>query len=391
MRSTINRLFISRLAPAALATILALPLVGCQTDKGATWPSFGKYRLPYADGTQVYVSNDFITHNPDGRYDLRGQGGGPYSVVAAADGWIRYIVDHNTGHQTGDNNFVWIEHPVPYCQPQGVTWPGKPANYDQTCVQCLGNRCNEWTKYSHMSANSTTEIADLAEGEWVTAGTFLGYEDDIGHAHNDHVHFEVTKVDPDEPFGAEPEDIANGMAWDWSGGDWLGSPNVLPQICDIGILYDGDTHVAAPCSAASMAPPVALALLWQSGAQQPMTATATIVLDGPDGAGRVTLKSVQLTSPVVFNHGASQVTVSSLRLVRPVTISLNRDGVGRAPADQLIWSATLILVAPEGGRTRNRLNGPVRGTLQIAVTPSHVQLSLDAGALGHISGAGLRQ
>ena len=33
--------------------------------------------------SEVKVVNDFITHDPDGRYDLRGQGGGPYSIVAA--------------------------------------------------------------------------------------------------------------------------------------------------------------------------------------------------------------------------------------------------------------------------------------------------------------------
>ena len=58
-------------------------------------------------------------------------------VVAAADGWIRFIVDSNTGHTTG-NNFVWIEHPAPYCQAAGVTWPGKPANYKHHLRALLG-------------------------------------------------------------------------------------------------------------------------------------------------------------------------------------------------------------------------------------------------------------
>src|SRR6185436_1645455 len=64
-----------RLLPIALTTLAALPLAGCQTAKGATWPAFGTYRLPYADGTEVTVNNDFITHDPDGRYDLKGHGG----------------------------------------------------------------------------------------------------------------------------------------------------------------------------------------------------------------------------------------------------------------------------------------------------------------------------
>ena len=382
---------ISRLAPVALTALLAVTLGGCQTDKGATWPALGTYRLPYADGTQVYVSNDFTTHSPDGRYDLRGEDGGPYAVVAAADGWIRYIVDSNVGHGTGDNNFVWIEHPYPYCQAQGVTWPGKPGNYDQTCVPCAGTRCNEWTKYSHMSPGSTTGDAGLVEDQWITAGTFLGYEDDIGKATGDHLHWEVTKVDPDQPFGTDPEDVANGWARDWSDGGWLGSPNVLPSICGIGILYDGDTHTAGPCPGASMSQPVALSLAWQPPSNQTVAATAAVLVDGPDHAGRVTLAGLQLTSPVVFAYGASQVTVSSLRLVRPATVSLDHDGLGRLPADQLIWSASVLLVAPDGSRTRSRLDGPVRGTLEVAATASHLQFTLEAGALGRISGTGARR
>jgi hypothetical protein len=382
---------LSRLTPVVLATILVVPLAGCQTDKGATWPSFGKYRLPYADGTTVFVSNDFTTHSPIGRYDLRGQDGdSPYSVVAAADGWIRYIVDSNTGHQTGNNNFVWIEHPYPYCQPEGVTWPGKPANYDQTCVQCLGDFCNEWTKYSHMSPGSTTGDAGLAEQDWVTAGTFLGYESDIGKAHNVHLHFEVAKVRPSLPFDLDWDDIANGMAFDWSGGAWLGSPNLLPQICDIGILYDGDSHTAGPCPDAAMSQPVALSLVWQSGTSQPVHASASALVDGPDASGRLTLTTLQTTAPVSFGYGASLVTLHSLRLLRPVTVTLTH-GVGRTPADQLIWSANLTVVTPDGNRTRTRLNGPVRGLLQVASTGSQLQLSLDAGALSYLSGTGTRR
>ena len=382
---------ISRLAQVALTASLAVPLAGCQTDKGATWPAFGTYRLPYADGTQVYVSNDFTTHAPDGRYDLRGQDADEYTVVAAADGWIRHIVDSNVGHGTGDNNFVWIEHPSPYCQAGGVTWPGKPGNYDQTCIPCSGTRCNEWTKYSHMSPGSTTGDAGLSEGQWVTAGTFLGYEDDIGHADNEHVHWEVAKVDPDQPFGTDPEDIANGWAWDWSGGDWLGSPNVLPSICGIGILYDGDTHTAGPCPDVSRSQPVALSLVWQAGPNQSIPATATLLVDGPGDAGRITLAGLRLNAPVVFGYAAGQVTVSGLRLVRPATVTLDGRGLGRLPGDQLIWSANLLMVGPSGSTTRRQLAGPVRGTLDVAVTGSQLQLSLEAGALGRISGVGVRR
>ena len=132
--------------PIVLTLLSTFALTGCQTDLGATWPAFGTYRLPYGDGTNVRVSNDFVTHNPDGRYDLVGLGAGPHQVVAAAGGWVRLIVDTNAGHQSGHNNYVWIEHPSPFCQANGVTWPGKPANYSQTCVPCLGAFCNEWNE-----------------------------------------------------------------------------------------------------------------------------------------------------------------------------------------------------------------------------------------------------
>jgi hypothetical protein len=196
--------------PIVLTVLSTLALTGCQTDLGATWPAFGTYRLPYTDGTAVRVSNDFVTHDPDGRYDLVGQGAGPHQVVAAAGGWVRLIVDTNAGHQSGHNNNVWIEHPYPFCQANGVTWPGKPANYAQTCVPCLGAFCNEWTKYSHMSTNSTTGDAGLSEGDWVAAGQFLGFEDDIGHATGPHVHIEMAKLDPTHPI----QDEVDGFAFD---------------------------------------------------------------------------------------------------------------------------------------------------------------------------------
>jgi hypothetical protein len=377
------------LIPIALTTLAALPLAGCQTNSGVAWPAFGTYRLPYADGTEVTVNNDFITHDPDGRYDLKGHGGGPYSVVAAADGWIRFIVDSNNGHTTGHNNYVWIEHPSPYCQAGGVTWPGKPADYDQTCIPCLNGKCNEWTKYSHMSTDSTTVDAGLSAGTWVPAGTFLGYEDDIGHATGPHVHWQVTKLDPDHPL----ESDVDGFAFDWSNDGWLASPDVLPSICDIGILYDGDTHTAAPCSATSkQTQPAMLTLMWQSGATSPPTTTASASIDVRRAADRVSLSNLRLQSPVVVDYGADRIRLDRLRLVRPVTIALDRSGVGRLPADQLIWSAALVTTFPNGSQMRSRLDGPIRGWLNVRLTRSTLQLSLETGEFGTISAvAGLAQ
>jgi Peptidase family M23 len=135
------------------------------------------YRVPYANGTDVHVTNDHYTHSPVGRYDMSGTGNGSscsgnYRIVAAAEGIIRKIVDNHglVGSETDCdvvncadfNNYVWIEH----------------AN-------------GEWTKYSHMARNSTRVAAGLSVGDQVCAGTFLGYECEIGQASGPHLHFEV--------------------------------------------------------------------------------------------------------------------------------------------------------------------------------------------------------
>ncbi len=140
------------------------------------------YRVPYANGTAMSVSRDHFTHtSPDGdvtgRYDLvgtgQGSGCGIYRLVAAAAGIVRRVVDtHNTtctGDGCGDyNNYVWIEH----------------AN-------------GEWSKYTHMKQHSASQDAGLVVGQAVCAGTFLGYECDIGHADGQHLHFEVRR--PNDP------------------------------------------------------------------------------------------------------------------------------------------------------------------------------------------------
>jgi hypothetical protein len=114
-----------------------------------------------------------------------------------------------------------------------------------------------------------------------------------------------------------------------------------------------------------------------------------VLVDGPDRSGRITLTNLQLQSPVVFNYGPTRIRVSSIRLVRPVTVRLGRGGVGRLPADQLIWSAALVIVGPDGTQVRRRLDGPVRGSLDVALTGSTLQLRLDAGALGTLSASGI--
>lgn len=175
----------------------------------------GEYQVPYVSGTEVTVLRDFVTHDsPRGRmYDLATDG--PAFVAAAADGWVRFIEDQNTTEGSGDNNYVWIEHPYPFCQDPSdsarADWPGKPANYDQTCKPCRRGYCNEWTIYAHMAPNSVTGqggfFAGLSEDDWVTAGQPIGIEDDIGVSSlGDHLHWHVFRGQPDW----EPEDSQGG-------------------------------------------------------------------------------------------------------------------------------------------------------------------------------------
>jgi hypothetical protein len=187
--------------------------------------SKGVYRIPYADGTQVRIGRDHATHTPKGRYDMGGQGGGTYRIVAAADGRIRYLEDRYdkkldcNGPDNDDpaddlpasekkNNYVWIEH----------------AN-------------GEWTKYSHMTRGSTTGKAKLKVGDSVKAGTYLGDEGDVGCAGGDHLHLEAAVLRATDPITA-----VGGYAKDNEGS----KRNRIVRVCGIdgGRFAAGQTHTA---------------------------------------------------------------------------------------------------------------------------------------------------
>jgi hypothetical protein len=187
------------------------------------------YRIPYANGTNVKVGRDFVTHNPFGRIDMHGKGGGTHRIVAAADGFVRYIQDGRTKNQwperlfrnTRDclNNYVWIEH----------------VN-------------GEWAKYSHMEFGSTTITAKLKEDQWVAEGTYLGDEGKVGCASRDHLHFQIYKI------GTNPEIDPNHGDFDYHINDEgervkLDDPDHRnPRFRDlegnIFTLKDGETYVA---------------------------------------------------------------------------------------------------------------------------------------------------
>jgi Peptidase family M23/Bacterial tandem repeat domain 1 len=173
------------------------------TSASPAWEQSSRniYRIPYADGTEVNINHAVEKHDPPGRIDMTGRGGGPYRIVAAADGVIRFIVDTNTKQQNPklakicNNNYVWIEH----------------TN-------------GEWTKYSHMLEGTTTGKAGLKVGDSVKAGTYLGDEHNVGCAWPAHLHFEVGV-----PRATDPIDPVSGGLKD-NVGSWR---NRNPVICGI--------------------------------------------------------------------------------------------------------------------------------------------------------------
>jgi murein DD-endopeptidase MepM/ murein hydrolase activator NlpD len=230
----------------------------------ATGCAANEYRIPYLNGTNVTVLRDFVTHNSPSAamYDIRAE---QQSIItAAAAGWVRFIEDSNTisgsdveDGQYGNNNYVWIEHPYPFCQnpndPDRATWTGKPADYDQTCQPCSSRFCNEWTVYAHMSPGSVTGTgflsAGLSVGDWVEAGQPIGIEDDIGFARiGRHLHWHVAVIDPDwtpSENGDYDSLIGNGN------GRCSGRcPERIPLVCTANgrrVLFRNGSHTAAPC------------------------------------------------------------------------------------------------------------------------------------------------
>jgi hypothetical protein len=177
----------------ALALVSTLVAVVAAPVAAVAPSSQGLYAIPYEPGTRVHVSRDHLTHSPEpDRIDMSGRSGGPYRVVAAAGGVVRFIQDSFTGSGScAGNNYVWIQHPN-----------------------------GEWTKYGHVAQHSVTGDAGLTVGETVAVGQFLGIEDDVGCADGDHVHFEVA-------VPSNPADPINPV------GGYIKGTNRVPRVCGI--------------------------------------------------------------------------------------------------------------------------------------------------------------
>lgn len=228
--------------------------------------SEGVYRLPYADNTTVGFSNDHTNHPASlNRIDLTGQGGGPYTVVAAGAGWIRLITENNdttcpddpnqNPNNDFDNNGTTTAQenqqaqqaacggyggPSSFCCERDVEANGGACPGAGTCLNVPNNFVwmehpnGEWTKYTHMQRGSVGTGTDnngnpgagRVVNQFVNAGAPLGIEGDVGIAGGPHVHFEVavpehvelpptnnaTAADPDGP----PDTVNN-----WFNGGFL--------------------------------------------------------------------------------------------------------------------------------------------------------------------------
>ncbi len=207
-------------------------------------------RLPYVNGTEVEITNDHETHTTPvaDMFDLRGTS--PDRVLAAVKpGWVRHVKETGDSSAT-TNNFVWIEHPLNYCQPSGSMPPGNGglAQSCKTCPKGLG-RCNEWSLYAHMKKNSVGPEV----GDWVTAGQPIGTEGDVGFTPGGrHVHFAIWTFEK-ESNTARPDE--NGSYEDYVSFATRflgleGRPERVPLFCTAsGLRYPrrGDVHVAANC------------------------------------------------------------------------------------------------------------------------------------------------
>ncbi len=186
----------------------------CSSANATFTFSKGRYRIPYQELVAVHCTNDHIKHCPRGAIDMSGVGdeNTTFYIVAAADGWIRYISDsHTQSCPDGgcDNNYVWIEHPN-----------------------------GEWTKYVHMKYHSASDLH--SEDDWVTAGTVIGKEGSVGISTGPHCHFEV----------AVPVDT-NTMLFD-EGGGWINTSwamNLVPVWCNVtgNVMVAGEDYTAITC------------------------------------------------------------------------------------------------------------------------------------------------
>ena len=178
--------------------------------------------------------------------------------------------------------------------------------------------------------------------------------------------------------------MVGGAPNDWSNGNWVGSPDVLPSICGIGIMKEDETYLAVACEASRAGTVVlrerAAGLLWNWQGQS-VAASGLLRYSGPDRENRVTLTALDIRDSGHLSWLPGMVaTPRRARLVRPLTFTLGRDGTARFPADQL-----LVVIEPgleANGTARSTSSGPLRGWVSASLSQGRLQLSLDAAPFG---------
>lgn len=250
---------------------VALPLLGLigaaaslAQGPGPLPVSKGVYRLPYADGTTVQFLNDHTNHPALlNRIDMAGMGSGPFTVVAAAAGTIRLIIENRdttcpnaNNDPDGDGNVTTAENqaaqnsacggysgPATFCcerdfEANGGTCPGgfilTPLGIVSPTCQSPNNFVwiehpnGEWMKYTHMQRGSIGPTTDNNGnpgagrfiGEFVQAGAVLGIEGDVGIATSPHLHLEV----------GVPNFVDNGTVADWFNNGFLVGDGVQDDV-----------------------------------------------------------------------------------------------------------------------------------------------------------------
>lgn len=226
-------------------------------DAAHTLPPFsqGVYRIPYADGTNVTVDFDYHTHNGTlNKLDL--DGGDGSTIVAAAGGWVRYVVENHGDDGGNGDGMAWDGSPHVNDPDDGMPFQDSDEEGCMDDVDMSDNaipdsqvtgRCSwynnyvwiehpngEWTKYTHFQ----TQTVIPNEGDWVDAGDPLGLQGNVGFSGSSHLHHELMVPD-------DPTDPINSFGFADSKGDLF-----VINVCDIAgnIYVAGDSHPANPCT-----------------------------------------------------------------------------------------------------------------------------------------------
>jgi hypothetical protein len=186
-----------------------------------------------------------------------------------------------------------------------------------------------------MTKDSVRGDAGLSEGDWVEAGAFLGYEDQVGVADlGDHLHWHVAVIPPDTA------PTYNGYYWDYVVESGV-QPEVIPIVCHEGgasVLWRTGTYTAAGCPVKASLP-ARTTFLGQQEARSPLAAAlqaiATVTDEGIWLAlqdPRLMLKTRQLFARMeadfqdLLRLGRAQVSGAELQMVLQLLVEYESRG-----------------------------------------------------------------